>query len=119
VVGVLVPGALGVEEPVELLLVKGGALLGPIGDGDGVVGSALALAGLGRLSAVSVLAVSWRTIATWAHRVVVPLARTIDGVATVLVAMVCTLSVLHVGVLVDDGHHVGDGLRVSFEHLPP
>ena len=46
VVGVLVPGALGVKEPVELLLVEGGALLGSIGDGDGVVGAALTLAGL-------------------------------------------------------------------------
>ena len=65
VVGVLMPGALGVKEPVELLLVEGGALLGPIGssDGDGVVGAALALVSLGRLGAVVVLAVSWRTIA--------------------------------------------------------
>ena len=29
VVGVLLPGALGVKEPVKLLLVEGGALLGP------------------------------------------------------------------------------------------
>ena len=63
VIGILVPGALGVKEPVELLLVEGGVLLGPIGDGDGVVGAALALASLGRLGAVVVLAASWRTIA--------------------------------------------------------
>jgi hypothetical protein len=43
---VLVPGALGVKEPVELLLVEGGALLGPISDGDGVVRAALVLVGL-------------------------------------------------------------------------
>jgi hypothetical protein len=47
VVGVLVPGALGVEKPVKLLLVEGGVLLRSIGDGDGVVGAALALASLG------------------------------------------------------------------------
>ena len=46
VVGVLVPGALGIKEPVELLLVEGGALLRSISDGDDVVGAALALAGL-------------------------------------------------------------------------
>ena len=47
VVGVFVPRALGVEEPVELLLVEGGTLLRPVGDGDGVVGAALAIVGLG------------------------------------------------------------------------
>ena len=46
-VGVFVPGALGVEEPVKFLLVEGSALLGPIGNGDGVVGAALVLASLG------------------------------------------------------------------------
>ena len=46
VVGVLVPGAFGIKEPVELFLVEGGALLRLIGDGDGVVGAALALVGL-------------------------------------------------------------------------
>jgi len=119
VVGVLVPGALGVKEHLELLLVKGHALLGPIGDGDVIVGAVLVLAGLGRLGAVAVLAMSWRTIAAWMRRVVVPLARTIDGVAMVLVATVCTLGVLHVGILIDDSHHVGDGLGVALEHLRP
>ena len=47
VIGVLVPGALGVKEPVELFLVEGGALLGLISDGDRVVGAVLALTGLG------------------------------------------------------------------------
>ena len=65
VVGFLVPGALGVKEPVELLLVEGGALRGPIGDGDGVVVAALALASLGRLGVIAVIAVLWRTIAAW------------------------------------------------------
>ena len=47
VVGVFVPGALGVEEPIELLLVEGGMLLRPVGDHDGIVGAALAFVGLG------------------------------------------------------------------------
>ena len=47
VVGIFMPGALGVEEPVELLLVEGGALLRSVGDSDSVVGAALAIAGLG------------------------------------------------------------------------
>jgi hypothetical protein len=47
VVGVLVPGTFGIKEPVELLLVEADALLRSISDGDGVVGAALALAGLG------------------------------------------------------------------------
>jgi len=67
VVGVLVQGELGIKEPIELLLVEGGVLLGPIGNGDGIVGAALALAGLGQPGAVAVLAVSWRTIAAWTH----------------------------------------------------
>ena len=118
-ISVLVPGTLGVKEPVEFLLVEGGALLGPIGDSDGVVGAALALASLRRLGTVTVLVVPWWTIATRTCWVVVPLARTVNGIATILVATVCTLGVLHVGLLVDDGHHVGDSLRVALEHLPP
>ena len=47
VVGVLVPGALGVKEPVELLLVEGGTLLRPVGDGNDIVGAVLAITGLG------------------------------------------------------------------------
>jgi len=46
-IGVLLPGALGIKEPIDLLLVEGGALLGPIGNGDCVVVAALAVAGLG------------------------------------------------------------------------
>ena len=42
-----------------------------------------------------------------------------NGVAVVLVVAVCMLGVLHVGVLVDDGHHVGDGLWVGLKHLSP
>ena len=35
VAGVLVPGALGIKEPVELLLVERDVLMGSVGDGDG------------------------------------------------------------------------------------
>ena len=68
---------------------------------------------------VAVLAMSWWTIPAWASRVVVPLVRTIDRLAAILVAAMCALGVLHVGVLVDDGHHVGDSLRVGLKHLSP
>ena len=34
-------------------------------------------------------------------------------------AMMGALGILHVAVLVDDDHHVGDGLGVALEHLPP
>ena len=47
VVGILVPGTFGIKEPVELLLVEGGTLLGTIRHGDGVLRAALVLAGLG------------------------------------------------------------------------
>ena len=47
VVGVFVPGALGVEEPIELLLVEGGTLLRPVSDGNNIFGAALAIAGIG------------------------------------------------------------------------
>ena len=67
---------------------------------------------------VAVLAVSWWTIPAWASRVIVPLAGMIGGLAAILVAAVCMLSILHVSVLVDDGHHVGDSLGVALEHLP-
>jgi hypothetical protein len=47
VVGVFVPGALGVEEPTELLLVKRGTLLRPISDSNSVVEPTLVIVGLG------------------------------------------------------------------------
>jgi hypothetical protein len=47
VVGVFVPGVLGVDKPVEHLQVKGGTLLRLVGDNDVIVGAALAIAGLG------------------------------------------------------------------------
>ena len=71
VVGVLVPGAFGIKEPVELLLVEGGALLRLIGDGDNVVVATLAFAGLGGVGAIAVLAVPGWSIAAWTCRVVI------------------------------------------------
>jgi hypothetical protein len=114
-----VPRALGIKEPVELLLVEGGALLRPVSNGDDVVGAALAFASLGRLGTVAVLVVPGWRIAAWTRRVVAPLAGTIGGIAAILVVIVDTFGVLHVGMLVDDGHHIGDGLGVAFKHLPP
>ena len=119
VVGVFVLGALGVEEPVELLLVEGGTLLRPVSDGNDIVGAVLAIASLGGVSAVKGLAMSRWTITAWACRVVIPLTRVIGRVAVILVAMMGALGILHVAVLVDDDHHVGDGLGVALEHLPP
>ena len=71
VVGVLVPGTFGIKEPVELLLVEGGALLRLIGDGDNVVVATLAFAGLVGVGAIAVLAVPGWSIAAWTCRVVI------------------------------------------------
>ena len=104
VVGVLVPRTFGIMEPVELLLVEGGALLRLIGDGDGVVRATLAFAGLGGVGAIAVLVVPGWTITIWTCRVVVPLSRTICRVTAILVAVVGALGILHVRVHVDDGY---------------
>ena len=50
---------------------------------------------------------------------IVPLTEAIGKVAPILVSAVSAFGVFHVGMLVDDGHHVGDGLGVAFKHLPP
>ena len=47
VVGVLVPQALAIEEPVEVLLVEGRPELGPVSDGDGVLRALLVVLALG------------------------------------------------------------------------
>jgi hypothetical protein len=100
-------------------LVEGGALLRPIGNGDGVVGATLAFTGLGGVGAIAVLAVVRWSIASWMCRVFIPLARTIHWVAVILVMTMGALGILHVGVLDDDGHHVRDGLGITLDHLPP
>jgi hypothetical protein len=43
----------------------------------------------------------------------------LGGVVLGLVPVVGLLSVFHVSVLVDDHHHVANGLRIAVEHLPP
>jgi len=48
-----------------------------------------------------------------------PLGRTVCRIAAIFVATMGALGILHVGVLVDDGHHVRDGLGIALEHLPP
>jgi hypothetical protein len=57
VVGVLVPGALSVKEPVELFLVEEGVLLGSFGNGNNIVEAMLKITGLGGVGAVTVLVV--------------------------------------------------------------
>ena len=62
------------------------------------------------------LVMRWAVVAV-AFRAVVPLRGTLGVV--VLVPMAGLLGFLHVGVLVDDRHHVTHGLGVGLEHLPP
>ena len=50
---------------------------------------------------------------------IVPLTGMIGRVASILVSAMGELGILHVGMLVDDGHHVEDGQGVGLEHLPP
>ena len=50
---------------------------------------------------------------------IVPLRGTFEGVVLGLVLAMGSLSIFHVGVLVDDRHHVAHGLGVALEHLPP
>ena len=54
-----------------------------------------------------------------AFRAIVPLRGTLGGVILGLVPAVSSLGIFHVGVLVDDQHHVAHGLGVALEHLPP
>ena len=100
-------------------MVEGGAELGPFGDGDGVLGATLAVPVLGRLSTVMFLPVARWAIVTSVFRVIVPLRGTLGGVVLDLVPAVSSLGIFHVGVLVDDQHHVAHGLGVALEHLPP
>ena len=58
----------------------------------------------------------WAIIAS-ALRAIVPLRGELKVV--ILVPAVGLLGFLHVGVLVDDRHHVAHGLGVALEHLPP
>ena len=52
-------------------------------------------------------------------RAIVPLKGTLGGVILGLMPVVGSLGIFHVGVLVDDHHHVTHGLGVALENLPP
>jgi len=100
-------------------LVEGRAELRPFGDGNGVLGATLAVPVHGRLDAIMLLPVTrWAIIAS-AFRAIVPLRGTLEGVVLGLVPAMGSLGIFHVGVLVDDRHHVAHGLGVALEHLPP
>ena len=116
---VLVPRTLAIQEPVQVRLVEGGAELGPFGDGDGVLGATLAVPVLGQLGTIVLLPMTRWTIIASAFRAVVPLRGMLRGVIIGLVLAMGSLSIFHVGVLVDDHHYVAHGLGVAFEHLPP
>ena len=116
---VLVPRTLVIQEPVQVCLVEGGAELRPFGDGDGVLGAMLAVPVLGRLGAVVLLPMMRWSIVASAFRAIVPLRGTLGGVILDLVTAVGPLGIFHVGMLVDDRHHVANGFGVAFEHLPP
>ena len=119
VVGFLVLGALAIQEPVQVRLVEGGAKLGPFGDGDDVLGATLAVPVLGQLGTIVLLPMTRWTIIASAFRAVVPLRGMLRGVILGLVLAMGSLSIFHVGMLVNDCHHVAHGLGVVFEHLPP
>ena len=119
VVCVLVPRTLAIQEPVQVRLVEGGTELGPLGDGDSVLGATLAVPVLGRLGTIVLLPMTRWTIIASAFRAVVPLRGMLRGVVCGLMPAVSSLGIFHVGMLVDDQHHVTHGLGVALEHLPP
>ena len=116
---ILVPRTLAIQEPVQVHLVKGGAELGSLGDGDGVLGAMLVVPVLGRLGAVVLLPMMRWTIVASAFRTVVPLRGMLEGVVLGLVPAMGSLGIFHVGMLVDDHHPIAHGLGVALEHLPP
>jgi hypothetical protein len=95
-------------------------LSGSIGHGDGVLRAALVVLVLGWLGAVVVLVgvVSRRTTIV-ALVIIVMFLGAVAGIVPVLMVAMCFLGVLHVGVLVDDPHHLRDRLGVALEHLAP
>jgi hypothetical protein len=112
-----VPRTLAIQESIQVRLVEGGAELGSFGDDDGVLRATLAVPVLGALGAVVFFPVARWAVFAATFRTVFPL-RGVLGVV-VLVASARPLSFLHVGVLVDDRHHVAHGLGVGLEHHPP
>ena len=119
VVCVLVPREFAIQEPVQVHLVEGGAELRSFSNCDGVLGAMLAVPALGRLGAVVLLNMTRCTIFTTMFRAVVPSRGMLGGSVLGLVSAVGPLSVFYVRVLVDDRHHVANGLGVALEHLPP
>ena len=112
VVRVLVPHTLGIQKPVQVCLVECGAEMGPLSDGNGDLGTTLAVPALGRLSVVVLLAIAGWTIITSMFQAVVPWRGTLGGVVLGLVPTMGLLGVFHVGMLVDDRHHVANGIGV-------
>jgi hypothetical protein len=108
--------ALAIEEPIQVLLVEGSVLSGSICYGDSVLRAAFAILVLGQLEPVVVL-VGVVPSAVGALTIIVMWLGTVVGVAVVLVVAVGFLGVLHVGMLVDHRHHLGDHLRVALEDL--
>ena len=103
------PGLLGWDE----------AELRPFGDSDGVLRGTLAVPILGQLGMVVLLPMTrWAIIAS-VFRAIVPLRGTLGGVVLDLVPAVGPLGIFHVGVLVDDRHHVAHGLGIALGHLSP
>ena len=90
--------------------------MGLFGDGDGVLGATLVVPVLVRLGAVMLLPVTRWAIVAVSFRAVVTLRGTLGVV--VLVPAMGPLGFFHVGVLVDNYHHVAHGLGVALEHLP-
>ena len=119
VVCVLVPRTLTIQELIQVRLVEGGAELGPFGDGDSVLGATLAVLDFGRLGAIVLLPMMRWVIVASLFRVIVPLRGTLGGVVLGLVPAVSSLGIFHVGVLIDDHHHVAHSLGVALKHLPP
>ena len=94
-------------------MVEGGAELESFGDSNGVLGATLLVSILGRLGMVVFLPMArWSVIAS-------VLRGMLGGVVLGLVPAMGSLGIFHVGMLVDDRHHVTNGLRVALEHLPP
>ena len=116
---ILVPRTLAIQEPIQVRLVESGAELGSFGDADGVLGATLAVPVLGRLGTIVLLPMARWAIVTLVFRVIVPLRGTLGGVVLGLVPAVSSLGIFHVGMLVDDQHHVAHSLGVALEHLPP
>ena len=111
-VRVLVPRTLAIQESVQVRLVEGGEELGPFGNSDCVLRATLAVPVLGRLGAIVLLPVMRWAIVASAFRAIVPLRGTLGGVVLGLVPTMGLLGVFHVGMLVDDRHHVANGIGV-------